>query len=267
MSNLRVSHPSLPGTEDRITVPGRGPGAMPPVVTEALGPARPGVGFAIGLVMGRARILRRPTLLSALLGAALVVVAALIERREGTAGAVDRTLGAAFALVIPLVSFGVAAEATGRGNLRDAVWPAARYGAARREVALGTIVAAAAASAVLGALFAVLAVAAAHGGGNPPLAGDAFMSAWIGALTAAAYTAWFAFGATFGRRGGGRWVPLVLDFALGGSTGVLAAALPREHAVNLLGIVPMGMAQGESSLVLLGSAVVLMGLAALRCRE
>ena len=31
----------------------------------------------------------------------------------------------------------------------------------------------------------------------------------------AAYTAWFAFGATFGRRGGGRWMPLALYFAVG----------------------------------------------------
>jgi hypothetical protein len=268
VSNLRVSQPSLPGTDERITVPGRGPGALPPVVTEAPRPAAPVVALALGLAMGRARIVRRPTALSVLLGAALVVVAALVERREGSAGAVDRTLGATFALVLPLVSFAVAAEATGRGNLRDAVWPAARYGVARRDVALGTVFAGAAASAVLGALFAVLAVLAAQGAGNPPVVRDVFTSAWIAGLTGAAYAAWFAFGATFGRRGGGRWVPLVLDFVVGGSAGALAAALPRGHAANLLGGAgPMGLGQAESSLVLAGSAVVLAGLAALRCRE
>ncbi len=267
MSDLRVSQPSLPGTE-RITVPGRGPDALPPVVTEAPRPARPAVAIAIGLAMGRARIVRRATLLTALLGAALVAVAALIERREGAAGAVDRTLAATFALVVPLVSFGITAEATGRGGLRDAVWPAARYGVARRDAALGTIVAAMAASAAAGVVFALLAVACAHGEGNPPLARDAFTSAWIAALTSAAYAAWFALGATFGRRGGGRWVPLVLDFTVGGGTGVAAAALPRAHAVSLLGgAAPLGMAQAESSLLLIASAVVLAGLAAIRCRE
>jgi hypothetical protein len=247
--------------------------SLPPVVTDAPRPAAPAVALAIGLALGRARIARRPTLLSAMLGAALVVVAALIERHEGTAGAVDRTLGATLSLVVPLVSFGVAAEATGRGNLRDAVWPAARYGVARRDVALGTIFATAAASAALGAVFAVLAVAAAHGDGNPPLARDAFMSGWIGALTAAAYATWFAFGATFGRRGGGRWVPLLLDFAVRGSAGMLAAVLPRGHAANLVGgaaaaaAAPLGMGQAESSLALLGMVGALAALAALRCRE
>jgi hypothetical protein len=238
------------------------------VVTEAPRPAAPAVAVALGLAMGRARVVRRSTALSVLLGAALVMVAALIERREGAAGAVDRTLAATFALVLPLVTFAVTAEATGRGNLRDAVWPAARYGVARRDVALGTVVAGAAASAVLGVLFAVLAVLAAQGEGNPPLGHDALTSAWIGALAGAAYAAWFAFGATFGRRGGGRWVPLVLDFVVGGSAGALAAALPRGHAANLLGgSGPMGLGQAESSLVLAGSTVLLAALAALRCRE
>jgi hypothetical protein len=150
------------------------------------------------------------------------------------------------------------------------VWPAARYGVARRDVALGTIVAAAGASALLGAIFAMIAVLAAHGDGNPPLARDLLTSGWIGALTAAAYAAWFAFGATFGRRGGGRWLPLFLDFAVRGGAGTLAAVFPRGHATNLLGGTvtgPLGMGQVESSLVLVGMIAALAALAALRCRE
>ena len=246
MSDVRLSPPSL---------------EPPP-------PAAPRVAIAVGFAIARAQILRRPVALSAVLGAALVVVAAIIERRVGSAGAVDRALAATFNVVVPLSAFGVAAEASGRRNLRDAVWPAARYGVARRDVALGAIVAAALASAALGALFAALAVVAAHGEGNPPLARDLLTSGWIAALTSAAYTGWFMAGATFGRRGGGRWVPLLLDFAIGGSAGLAGAVLPRANAVCLLGgAAPLGMPQATSCPVLAAGAAVLAGVAALRCGE
>jgi hypothetical protein len=108
----------------------------------------------------------------------------------------------------------------------------------------------------------------AHAPGNPPLAGDAITSAWVAALAAAAYTSWFALGATFGRRGGGRWAPLLLDFVMGGSTGLAGALLPRANAASLLGgAAPLGMTQASSSVILAGSVMVLAGIAALRCRE
>ncbi len=125
---------------------------------------------------------------------------------------------------------------SGRGNLRDGVWSAARYGLARRDVALGAIGAACLASGALSSPCpAALAVLVAHAEGNPPLAGDLLTSGWIAALTAAAYTGWFCAGATFGRRGGGRWLPLALDFVLGASTGLAGAVLPRANVANLLG--------------------------------
>lgn len=226
------------------------------------------VAIGVGFAAARARLLRRPAALSALLGAALVVVSGLVEHRAGSSGAADRALSATFRLVIPLVCFGLAAEATGRGNLRDGAWPAARYGARCRDVALGSIASAVLFSAVLSALFAVLAVLVAGGGGALSTGYDAFTSAWIAALTAAAYVGWFSLGATFGKRGGGRWVPLVADFVLGGGAGFSGAILPRGHALNLLGIAaPMGLPQGASSAILAGSAVVLCLLAAVRCRE
>lgn len=221
----------------------------------------------LGFLIGRARIFRRPAAVSALLGIALVVVAGVIERRVTSAAAVDRTLAATFNLVVPLLSFGVAAEVAERRNLRDAVWSAARYGVARRDVALGLIGAAMTASAALSAALAVLAVAVAHGQGNPAVGGDLLSSAWIAALAAAAYTGWFALGATFGRRGGGRWAPLLADFLMGASAGVAGAILPRGNVASLLGgAAPLGLPQGTSSLILGVSAVVLGGLAALRCR-
>jgi len=268
MTDLRISRPSLPGPAERVTLPGRAPDGTPPVARDAPPPAASIEALRIGFAMARARVMRRPTALTALLGAALVVVAGLVERRVGSAGAVDRALAAAFNLVVPLASFAIAAEAIGRENLRDAVWSAARYGVARREVALGAIGAAVAVSAPLSALYAALAVLVAHGQGNPALAGDLLTSAWVAALAAAAYTAWFALGATFGRRGGGRWAPLLADFVIGGSTGLAGALLPRANAASLLGgAAPLGMTQASSSAILAASALVLAGIAALRCRE
>src|SRR5262245_40439404 len=139
----------------RDTLPGRRRAAIGPLHLDV----QPEVGvvaaLAIGMTAGRARVLRRPTALSTVLGMALVIVGAVIEMRAGSAGAVDRALHSTFRLVIPLVSFGVAFEVAGRGNLRDGVWPIARYGTARREVALGLIAAAALVSAALAAIFAV----------------------------------------------------------------------------------------------------------------
>ncbi|MFT3768631.1 MAG: hypothetical protein QM820_24560 [Minicystis sp.] len=268
MTDLRISRPSLPGTEDRTTLPGRAPGGLPPIAWEAPPPAATFEAVRIGFAMARARLLRRPMVITGFLGAALVVVAGIIERRVGSAGAVDRALAATFNLVVPLVAFALMTEASGRDRLRDAMWPAARHGVARRDVALGAIAASATAAAALSALYAVLTVAVAHGPGNPPIATDALTSAWVAALAAAAYTGWFAIGSTFGRRGRGRWAPLVLDFTVGASTGLVGALLPRANAASLLGgAAPLGLPQGTSSLILAASAVVLTGLAALRCRE
>src|SRR5262249_37716586 len=122
VSDVRVSRPSLPDAGERVTLPGRGPGALPPLSMVAPPPAPAGVALAIGFAMGRERILRRPTALSALVGAALVVVSALVERRLGSAGAVDRALAGTFNVVVPLVTFGLAGEASARGNLREAAW-------------------------------------------------------------------------------------------------------------------------------------------------
>jgi hypothetical protein len=265
----RTSRSSFPEVGERVTLPGSTRGdALPPLSRVAPPAASPGVAMAVGFAMGRARILRRATAVSLLLGVALVLVAAIIERSVGSAGAVDRTLAATFNVVVPLVAFGVAAEVSARGNLRDAAWAAARFGIARRDVALGAIGAGVLAASLLGALLALLAVVAAHAEHNPELAHDAPISAWIGALTAAAYAAWFSAGATFGRRGGGRWAPLLADYALGTAPGLAGAILPRAHAVNLLGgAAPLAIAQSGSSLVLVASVLLLTGVAALRCSD
>jgi hypothetical protein len=244
------------------------PASLGPVEVTPPPPARAFAAILLGASAARARVVRRPTALAALLGLALLGVATVIERRAGSAGAVDRVLGGTFRVIIPLVTFGVAAAATGHDRLRDAVWPLARYGASRRDLALGTILFAIVASATLAALFAILSVVLAHGPGEPPLLRDALQSAWIGALTASAYAAWFSFGAVFWKRGRGRWIPLLLDLLVGASTGLLGAVFPRGNAQSLLGgAAPLHLSQASSSAVLALSALALTLVASLLCRQ
>lgn len=267
MSDVRVSLPSLTDSTERTTLPGRSPTGLPPISHDAPPPARPQVAMRIGLEASLSRLRSRGTSLTLLLGTGLVAVSAMVERRVTIADAVDRTLQATFTLVVPLASFAITAQALGRTRLGDAAWSAARYGVARRDVALGMIAAASLASAAISALFAALSVILA-GAGVAAIAGDVFTSAWIAALTGAAYTGWFALGATFGKRGGGRFVPLFLDFAIGGTAGIAGAILPRANAASLLGVPgPLHMTQASSSVILGGAAFLLGGLAALRCKE
>jgi hypothetical protein len=226
------------------------------------------VGVSLGASMGARRLAGRGVMFTALLALALALAGGLIERRVTTAGAVDRSLASTFRLVIPLFCFALAARASDRATLRDAAWPVARYGAARRDVALGIGVALVLASAVSGALLAIVAVASAQSASAPPFARDAFTSGWIGALVGSAYAGWFSFGSTFLARGRGRVVPLVLDFLFGSGVGLFAALLPRAHGRGLLGgDGPLGLSQPQSSIALLLLAVLLPVAAALRCRE
>lgn len=222
----------------------------------------------LGLVLGGQRLVGRRSVIAAALALALTLSSVTIERAFGAAGAVDRALIATFRLVIPLCAFALAADAADRDRLRDAVWPAARFGLPRAPVALGLVAAAALAAAAMGALLAIVAVLAAHSPAAPPLARDALVSGWIGALAGAAYAGWFSLGGTFLRRGRGRLAPLVADLVLGGSTGVIGALLPRGNAVNLLGgPAPLDLGQPASAGLLAATAILLAVAAALRSRD
>jgi hypothetical protein len=230
--------------------------------------ASAGAAIGLGFATGVRRLLRRSTLVTALLAFALALAGGVIERRVTSAGAVDRSLLATFRLVVPLFVFALAVQVTERHALREAAWPVARYGAARRDVALGLAGALVVAALASGALLAIVAVISAHAPVAPPLLRDAFTSGWIGALTAAAYAGWFALGATFFERGRGVWAALVLDFLLGGGAGFVATLLPRAHARSLLGGEgPLGLSQPQSCVALLVMAFALPALAALRCRD
>jgi hypothetical protein len=64
-------------------------------------------------------------------------------------------------------------------------------------------------------------------------------------------------GSSFGRRGGGRPVLLVVDWMLGASGGAAALMSPRGHVRNLLGgAPPMDLSERASALLLVALAVV-----------
>jgi hypothetical protein len=251
----------------RDTLPGRTPPSLR-VVLDPPPAASRSAAIRLGFAAGLSRLRRRSSLLALALAVALVVVGALVERAANPAAAASASLFATFRLVVPLLAFAAVAEVTDRGRLDDAAWPIARYGAARLEVALGIVGAAAAGIAVACGALALVATLLAHGPADPPLARDVLTAAWIGALTGPAYVSWYAFGATFGKRGGGRYAPLLLDFIAGGSTGVFGALLPRGGAENLLGgEAPLGMSQPASAAALVAMTLALAALAALRARD
>jgi len=225
-------------------------------------------GVSLGVLVGVRRLATRGASLSALLALALAIAGGLIERRVTTAGAVDRSLAATFRVVVPLFCFALAARVADRSSLRDASWSVARFGVARRDVALGIGASLVLVAAVSGAFLAVVAVAVAQSPAAPPFVRDAFTSGWIGGLVAAAYAGWFALGSTFFARGRGRAVVLVLDFILGSGAGLFAAALPRAHGRGLFGAEgPLALSQPASSAALVVMAMLLPALAALRCRD
>jgi hypothetical protein len=121
-------------------------------------------------------------------------------------------------------------------------------------------------TAVLASTASVTAAILAHDPTAPAMQLDAISCAWIGALGATAYAAIFAFGATFGANGTGRWVALVADYALGSTSGIGALFAPRAHIQNLLGgEPPMFLGQSVSTACLGAIIVAFTTLALLRC--
>lgn len=221
-------------------------------------------GVTLGARATMARLGSRTGALVTVAALGLAAVAGTLERKAAAAQAVDRALASVFDLVIPLATFALVTFAIGRRRLQDAAWPLARFGADRRFVAAGQVLAAAGVAAVLAAAVAVVAVLCAHGPTSAPLLADLPTSGWIGALTAAAYAGWFALGATFLRAGAGRLVPLIASFLIG-KVGLFAWVLPAGLAANLLGIAASGLPQRGASAVLAVTAMATVVLAALRC--
>lgn len=237
-------------------------------MTAPLAPVSPAELARTGVALGaRAAVVRLAGRTGVAVGVAAIGLAAVaggLQREATTAQAVDRALVAIFDLVIPLATFALVSAAIGRQRLQDAVWPLARFGADRRAVALGVIAASAGVSAAIAAIATVLGIVAAHGPTSPPLLLDAVTSAWIAALTAAAYAAWLSLGATFLRFGAGRLAVLIADFFLG-AVGLVAWVMPRGLALNLLGLAATELPQRGASAALVVTALAAAALAALRC--
>jgi hypothetical protein len=206
-----------------------------------------------------ARLARTPRSWLPVAGWALIGLAmAAVARSEAAPNGADHVLVGAFgALVVPLLAYAIVGGALGGGSLRASIAPTVAFGAPPARSAAVTVVFAALVAAGLSAGLGALLAAVAHGLDDPPVARDALVSAYAGALGGGAYAAFFALGASFGRRGGGRTVLLVADWVLGSNSTALALVTPRGHLRNVLGGAPPW-ALGER-----GSAIALVALALL----
>ncbi len=222
--------------------------------------------MAIGARMAASRLRSRTLAVLAFFGVVTVLVVALLERRTGSVLSADRTLaGIALGLALPFIAYGVVRVASGGQRLSQAVWPAARHGQSRRSVALGLLFTTTLLNTLLGAFLAAVSVMCVRFPADPLLVSDMLNSAWIGGLGGAVYTALFLCGATLGRLGGGAFIFLGLDFALGTGTGLVAAIWPRSHIRNLLGAAPpLELPQYASSLFLLASFLLMVTFATRR---
>jgi hypothetical protein len=221
-------------------------------------------GFAAGFATGRRSALAPRPLFIALLAVAAAALVALAERRVESFGATGRVLtGFVFGLLVPLMLVANATRVLMPMRLDASAAIFARLGASRRAVALGLVAASMCSGAILAAILGAVGALVAHDPTAPPRAIDALTTAWIGVLTGAAYASLYAFGATFGRRGGGRYWALVVDFVLGGIGGFGAAMAPRAHVANLLGSAPplmLSQAESAASLVMLTAIMTLLAI-------
>jgi hypothetical protein len=214
-----------------------------------------------------ARVVRTPRPLLALGAWCLLALGfGLAARARGSAHGADHVLVEAYgALILPLLAYTLVGAVTGPRSLAASTAQLVLFGAAPTRAAAVTVSVAVAGGAALGAALAAMVALAAHGSSDPPVAVDALASAYAGALGGAAYAAWFAMGASLGKRGGGRTVLLVADWVLGLGRGVLAIATPRAHLRSLLGgTAPMEWSGRASAAALVVIAVLCVAIAVRR---
>jgi hypothetical protein len=189
---------------------------------------------------------------------ALAIVPAVLERvRVAGHGADHALLGFYSSIALPFVAYSVLSAVLGRDGLGVSGIALANFGASPGRVALHTVTVAVVASAVLGGGLGALVDVIGHGTLDPPLAFDALRALAAGALGGGAYAAFFAAGASFGARGWGRSVLLVVDWMFGTSAGTSALFVPRAHIQNLLGGVAPLDVSGRTSYLALASMIVL----------
>jgi hypothetical protein len=206
-----------------------------------------------------ARIVRGPRVwVAAGAWCALALVLAEVTRRSGAAHGADHVLVDTYgALVVPLLAYALVGAAVASQSLRASTAPLVTFGAAPVRAAAAAIAVTAVLSALSCAILGVAVALIAHGSADPPRVHDALASAYAGALGGGAYASYFALGASFGKKGGGRSLFLVADWILGATTGAGALATPRAHLRSLLGgAPPLDLSERVSAMALVGLAVV-----------
>jgi len=169
---------------------------------------------------------------------------------------------------LPLLSYAVVGATLGGEGLSRSTRSLVAFGATPFRAAFGSIAVAMVVAATLSSIVGVLVAVLGHGDGDPPLLRDAVATAWVAFLGGAAYGAAFAFGASFGKRGGGRAAILALDWVLGSGNETAALVTPRAHLRSLLGGDAVASLSGHASaLCLLLLAAAFAWLAALRARR
>ena len=196
---------------------------------------------------------------------ALALAFALLVRAGGAPHGADHVLVGPFgALALPFACYAVVGAGLGARSLSAAVAPVVAFGASGARAAAATVAVVACVCAAIGAALGAVVALLSHGIADPPAALDALASAYAGALGGLAYGAFFSFGASLGKRGGGRAVMLVVDWlfgAVGGAAGVLT---PRAHLRNLLGGAPPVQLPERASAVALVVLAIAYALIAIR---
>lgn len=211
-------------------------------------------GVALGFRLGLGRLSLRRWLALAALVVLVTAAVALVERASAPLHAPSRALGALFSIVVPLATVGIVSFGSGGDRLDAGAWSVARYGFTRGEIALGSLLLPGLGAAFLTTITAALALALAYGG-RSGLVADLRVTLPIAALGGFAYFGFIALGATFFRRGHGRWVAFMLDLVLGATSGGLSIPFPRGHLRSLLGgEAVLDLSQSASSAALLGIA-------------
>ena len=210
----------------------------------------------------------RRALLATLAWTTVSVVLAILARSSGFSHSADRVLlGAYGPVVLPLLCYMLVGAVVGGRSLASTVAPLTMLGAPPRLASLLVVASGAAACAVAGGLAAALVALLAHGAADPPFWGDAAASAYVGALGGSAYGSWFALGASFGKRGGGRLACLAIDWVVGATDGGGALFTPRGHVRNLFGgSPPLNLSERASAGVLLLLVAVCAAIASRRGR-
>jgi hypothetical protein len=197
-----------------------------------------------------------------------VLGAFVVHGRGGMHASDSALLGAYSDIALPLLAYAVVSATLAGESLTASGKSLVAFGAHPAMAALSSVVVATVTSALLAAATGAVVVLVTHSAGDPPLGADVFTTSWASLLGGMAYATYFAFGASFGSKGGGRAFLLALDWLLGSGHGLIAALLPRAHLRSLLGGEPaLAFSQTASIVVLLGLTLLFGALAVLRARR